>query len=146
MKTPKIAFFATVIALNTLLSANAVSDVFYKWVDENGTTHYGSKPSKEHQSDKVRTQGRSSGPVSKMAPKAQASETESASTNSEGTIAYDAEELAKYCTSMKDRLSLMTSSNQIKQRNKDGSVVMLKEEERQAQISEIKQKIADTCN
>jgi len=64
----------------------------------------------------------------------------------EGTTVYDAEELAQYCKTMKERLDLMIAKNQIKQKNKDGSVVMLTEEQRQKQISDIKKNIADKCN
>ena len=146
MKTAKSTSFLLITILSSVFSTGLFADKFYKWVDENGTTHYGSKPSPNHKSNEVRTTGRASGPASQMAPKNEPSKQENTISSTEGTVAYDAEELKTYCNSLKDRLNLMISSNQIKQRNTDGSVVMLKEEERQSQISDIKSKLADTCN
>lgn len=145
MTKPKTLQLAVLIGCLTAFSQSAISETFYKWVDENGTTHYGNKPSQTHQSTTVHTSGRPSGPASKMAPvEKPAPKTEQ--NPGEGTTVYDAEELAQYCKTMKERLDLMIAKNQIKQKNKDGSVVMLTEEQRQKQISDIKKNIADKCN
>jgi hypothetical protein len=144
MKTIKTLPLAMLFGCLNLLSTQAPAETFYKWVDEQGTTHYGSKPSEEHSSTPVHTSGRPSGPASRMAPSAK-SENSEETDSGEGSVAYDAEEMAKYCKSIKERLDLMIAKNQIKQRNKDGSVVMLTEEQRQKQISDLKKRMTENC-
>ncbi|GLQ30655.1 DUF4124 domain-containing protein [Litoribrevibacter albus] len=144
MKSLKQLKFALIISGLTALTSFSVADTFYKWVDENGTTHYGSQPSGKHDSTTIHTSGKASGPNSRMAP-SQKSEKQNPEAAGEGTVAYDAEEMAKYCNDIKKRHDLMVSKNQIKQRNKDGSVVMLTEEQRQQQISDLKKKMAENC-
>jgi hypothetical protein len=128
------------------LSAPSSGETFYKWVDEEGVTHYGNKPSKQHNSSPVLTSGRASGPASKMAPNKPAAKKDQPSNPNEGSVIYDAEELKQYCQNIQKRLTMMTSRNQIKQKNKDGSVVMLTEEQRQQQIADMKAQITDKCN
>lgn len=130
--------------LSTLTSV-AVSETYYKWVDENGTTHYGNQPSGQYSSTPIHTSGKHSGPKSSMAPAANAEKPSEDSSSNEGSVVYDAEELAKYCAAIKKRHDLMIAKNQIKQKNKDGTVVMLTEEQRQQQISDLKAKLADKC-
>jgi len=145
MTKPKTLQLAVLISCLAGFSQSATSETFYKWVDENGTTHYGNKPSHSHQSTTVHTSGRPSGPAAKMAP-GEKPKPQAEQNTGEGTTVYDAEELAEYCKTIKGRLDLMIAKNQIKQKNKDGSVVMLTEEQRQKQISDLKKNIADKCN
>lgn len=145
MKTIKPFSLALLFTCLTSLPCVAIADTYYKWVDENGTTHYGNQPSKEYASTPVHTSGQHSGPTSSMAPTKKSEQSSSEETSNDGSEIYDAEELANYCKGIKERLDLMIAKNQIKQKNKDGSVVMLTEEQRQQQISDLKTKLADKC-
>ena len=144
MNPHKIALFIIGFSF-AALSLNSYSDTFYKWKDANNNTHYGSNPPKGVNATTVRTSNRASGPVKKMAPTNNQENNNSTENSSEGSTAYDATKVAKYCGETKKRLNLITSSNQIKQRNKDGSVVMLSEEKRQAQIQQLNDNIKEHC-
>lgn len=135
----------TLLILGFAITCNQLhADTYYKWIDDNGTTHYSSKPPEDREASPVHTTGRASGPVSRMAPKPKTNKDNSDGLE-EGSTAYDAEANEKFCSEAQNRLNLMISSNQVKQKNKDGSVVMLSEEQRQGQIARIKDQISEHC-
>jgi len=145
MKTSKAIKVTLLLTCISAFSSAAISGTYYKWTDENGTTHYGNKPSDRHTSQPVQTSGGHSGKKSTMAPSQKTEAPSESPSQNEGSVVYDADELANYCKAIKKRLDLMTAKSRIKQKNKDGSVVMLTEEQRQQQISELKAKHADKC-
>lgn len=135
----------SLLILGLAISCNQLSaNTYYKWVDDNGTTHYSNKPPKDRESSPVHTTSRASGPASRMAPKVQ-SNNDATKTSEEGSTLYDAKASEEFCTNAKERLSLVISSNQIKQKSKDGSVVMLSEEQRQSEITRIREQLAEHC-
>lgn len=47
----------TALAAIMLASSPAMADTFYRWVDDNGVTHYAERPPQGHASEAVRTWG-----------------------------------------------------------------------------------------
>ena len=135
----------TLLILGFAITCNQLhADTYYKWIDDNGTTHYSSKPPKDRESSPVHTNSRASGPVSRMAPKEKQAANSSEQTE-DGSTLYDAKANEEFCASAKDRLNLIISSNQVKQKSKDGNVVMLSEDQRQAEITRVQEQILEHC-
>lgn len=142
------------IATSTLTQIPLASSVeYYRWVDEEGVTHFSSQPSNDHKSEKLKS-------VYKPPVEDVPDEDESAS--SEGTDGSESSDdptdlfeqkrreieqaRKENCKKVKDRLQVLQSNSRIKLTNQDGSFSYLDESSLKAEVDKTKKAISDLCD
>lgn len=148
------AFFsllATLLSMPAMLQAKE----FYKWVDEDGVTHYTQTPP-DNPNTKT-TKIKASGSVPSSAESAQQrlqQSRESFMKDAEkraATKGMDDEEKEKYeklkesCDRAKNNLKVISERARIREKGKDGEFKVLTDEEKQARIKENQDYIDQNC-
>ena len=149
-------------SLITLLGAaficlsSAQANTFYKWVDAEGVTHYGTKPPEEQDATKIQTSGQAASDaargeaVSETLKKNTEAQTKArqqkieadgkAKTNSEL-----AEELKKNCEQAKKNAATLSTSPRVREKDAEGNFRYLAPEEQQKRINETQEYISSNC-
>jgi hypothetical protein len=142
------------LALAFALPSMAAQTI-YKWVDENGTVHYGERP----------PQGVTAEPVSVRSPDVGTSEPNATFTDPEAVAEAreeqqeqlrqlaeanaereeEAKRLAAACAAQRSRLADMIPRSKIILQNPDGTSRMLDDDERQAMIDESQKFVDENC-
>lgn len=153
-RTPVLLIAALSLALS-LFSPALEAQTIYKWVDENGTVHYGERP----------PEGVEAEPVSVSSPKVGTSQPNETYTDPGAAAqrrAREAEEqqqqidliaeqqgeaarIAAACESHRKRLEELVPRPKILLQNEDGTSRMLGDEERLQMIEESRQFIEEYC-
>lgn len=141
----------TTASLLLLLSSLALAAPIYKWVDEQGITHFGSEPPSGHQVERVST-NTFQPPMPEKSAAQLAAEAEQASSKTQAQIdrevrkqvAEEAAALKKYCANVRHNLAQLENNPRVLAEI-DGKPTRLNEEERQARIAEMKQVIRERC-
>lgn len=143
-------FFATIMLSCSLLTGIAAVEAatIYKWVDDSGQVHFGSRPSAEHSSEPFATKSHfppATSPASRSdSMDSSSSEQKKIDAEVKRQVAKEQAELETYCTNMRNRLAqLMNNPRLLTEVN--GEMVRLSEEQRQQRITEAKEKIAEHC-
>jgi len=135
-------------------SSNLQAGKVYKWVDENGATHYTEAPPANSESTTIRTQGKDP----KNAEQAKAklfkqreSLTEDidnrAKAGEEAKLDAKSSEIKKNnCKTARSNLKILQEHGRIKQKNKEGEYNLLPEEKRQERVQKAKDRIKEFCN
>ncbi len=147
------AMAATALTL-ALLGNPAVADGYYRWVDDQGQTHFSQRPPEGRASEYVsRTTGRtiSSPPPRDAAPveappapvaDAPPAESEAADIDSiQGLPERDSEQ----CRQAREALEILDGHPRIRARGSDGEVRVLSQEEREAQRQQVQEVIDLHC-
>lgn len=141
----------TTASLLMLFSSALLAAPVYKWVDAQGTTHFSAEPPANQKAESINTNSFQPKVAEKTAAqieseKAQASAKTQAEIDREVRKKVVEEEAAlkKYCTDIRYNLAQLENNPRILTEI-DGKPTRLKEEERQARITEIKQAINDRC-
>jgi len=140
----------------TLLFTSAVqAKAYYKWIDERGVTHYGSQPPAAYMDSATKINISSSTPSGKTtaqtkidARKKKLSEKPTVdNTNTMEQQAQKEQEEAnmRNCEVYRKNLILIGQNHRIREKNADGVVVMLSEEEKQTRIKTAKDFITEFC-
>lgn len=149
MRTLYANVFIGLLALFLSSAVNAAA--IYKWVDSNGTVHFGSEPPANTAVEKISTK------VAKPQPLPEASASQKINAKSEAPsqeeidkqvrkqVALEQEELKKQCTLLRTRLSQLKNNPRLLTEI-DGETVRLSEEQRQERITETEEKIKEFCN
>jgi hypothetical protein len=127
----------------------------YKWIDAEGMIHYGAQPPLGAEATRVKVSrggGSSAVPAQSdaTASDAAASPDDAAEDNSEGdgagqTSGVDPTEAAKVCADARRNLETLESYARIRERDAEGNVVVLTDEEKQARIAQAKELIETYC-
>ena len=147
-------FLPVIFGTLMLLTAQPGLAKTYKWVDENGVTQYTQTPPPKGDYESV-----------KPPPKPAIHPEEAKKQLLERVEAYDerrtdaqksqeeadkkqaeTDKKASDCEKSKQNLSYFESKTRIKQKDKDGNVVLLPEEERQKKIQKMREDIKKLCN
>lgn len=121
----------------------------YRWVDEQGVTHYGEKPPAPGVGEKIKVSA--PGPSSTPTPASNSAAKEAAppaSTPSEAEAAAakaQAEVTKKNCEAYAANLKVLREHGRIREQSNDGQVKMLSEEEKQSRIQQAEKFIAENC-
>jgi hypothetical protein len=128
----------------------------YKWVDDNGLTHYSETAPQGVKATVIRSKSDTSSDtdaaqqrLDKTRKDYEAAASQRADKSSEkATSPKDkvAQDTSEKCKKWRESLDTMTNHNQVRIKEKDGQLRVLGEEERQAQITQAKKNIADFCN
>jgi thioesterase domain-containing protein len=139
---------ATLCILAFMSSASAT--VVYKWVDENGVTHFSQEPPPKGQADMLDSADIEQAKTGFVAPKVsqkedpQDSDIEKAA---ELIKQKDAKQAKSICDNAKHSLDILTTYTKLsRQDDKGGEPVAMTEEERQAAIKEQQEKIKLFCS
>jgi len=151
MRTLHANFLTGLLAL--FLSSAIYAAPIYKWVDDNGTVHFGSEPPTNVEAKTVST--KIAKPQSQPAPESSAQEntkTESKAPSQaeidkevRKQVVREQEELKKQCTLLRTRLSQLKNNPRLLTEI-DGETVRLSEEQRQERIKEAEEKIKEFCD
>lgn len=130
--------FITLAAITTcFISASNMAEEYYKWVDEQGVTHYGEQAPKNTDASKGRTQtGHSTHTPYEVKEKA----TETASTAS-----TDGLKDPERCKSAKSNLDIINTSSRIKVKGDDGEFSYLSPDEIAKRKKEAQQAAKESC-
>lgn len=143
---------ATILSLFMVLPAQA-GDV-YKWVDEDGVTHYGERAPSDTNYSTVKTYGEVPGGGAEA--KQRLEEQRAAKSSAEAKEAEYAQQKkiadeqarvrAENCKGAKSNLKTIQENARVRILGDDGEFRYLTEEERQKQIENAKEVIADNCD
>jgi len=130
------------------LCGNVMAAQVYKWVDAQGVTHFGAQPPQGQQVESVNTVTAPAKPAATPAPVAE-DETEddqqSIDRKVKRQVAEQEAERKRYCETMRTNLAQLQNNPRVRVEEK-GETRRITEEERQARITETRDKIAENCN
>ena len=140
-----------IILAGTLLLAlrsPSMAGQIYKWVDANGTTHYGAQPPQGQEATSVNTVVASPRPNTAPAPTPAAesvdAEQEAINKQVKEDVAAQAAQIAENCKIFRTNLAQMQNNPRVRI-EVNGELRRLGEEERQAKIAEAKKAISENC-
>lgn len=148
---------AGLFALAFALSSVSLADEFYKWVDENGVTHYTQTPPKEPgvSSQKIRASGTTvnQDEAAKARQRLETSRSSFQTSAEQRAITKGLEEeekekalkLAKYCEDARKNLKVLNEHARIREKGKDGEYKVLSEEEKQAKVARNQKHVKEYC-
>ncbi|GAB1261372.1 DUF4124 domain-containing protein [Aurantivibrio plasticivorans] len=120
------------------------AQTFYKWVDQDGVTHYSARKPHGQEAEEVTIRGgrQTSSPQSQPkepTPSSQPSSADAAATAS--TANKDQER----CSIAKENLTTLQSFSRVREKDSDGEYRVLSEEEKQKRIENLKAIIKESC-
>lgn len=144
MRTLAVTLFAGLLFSGI---TNAQAATIYKWTDNQGQVHFGSRPPVGHDSERITTKS-----IEFPVFNEQASEQPSSGESQKEIdarvrrdVAREQAELQTFCTSLRTQLSQLKNNPRLLAEI-NGETVRLSEEERQERISETENKIQEFCN
>lgn len=140
----------TVLAsgLALALCGNAMAAQVYKWVDAQGVTHFGAQPPQGQQVETVNTVVAPGKSVTAPAPASQEKsepDQQSIDRRVKQQVAEQEAERKRYCETMRTNLAQLQNNPRVRV-EENGETRRITEEERQARITETRDKIAENCN
>lgn len=129
------------LALLALSSTGHAAEKIYRWVDDEGVTHFTAHPPKNRESDLVRVQTGHSDPVE--APET-SPENEPASANPTNTANEQSLKNPERCSVARKNLKVLQTSARV-QIQEEGEIRYLDEAEQEARAEEARQAIAESC-
>ncbi len=140
----------TVLAsgLALALCGNAMAAQVYKWVDAQGVTHFGAQPPQGQQVENVNTVVAPVKSVKAPAPASQEKsepDQQSIDRKVKQQVAEQEAERKRYCETMRTNLAQLQNNPRVRV-EENGETRRITEEERQARITETRDKIAENCN
>jgi len=130
------------------LCGNVMAAQVYKWVDAQGVTHFGAQPPQGQQVETVNTVTAPAKSTTMPAPVVE-DETEvdqqSIDRKVKRQVAEQEAERKRYCETMRTNLAQLQNNPRVRVEEK-GETRRITEEERQARITETRDKIAENCN
>lgn len=139
---------ALVVIPACLIASSGYADSYYRWKDENGQIHYGSRPPQGVEAVKIKTYGGGTSTESNTPDQASNSGSDSADGDS-GSQSETAQRISaerkQQCDNEKQRLSTLESSARIRMKNDDGSTKYLSPEEQAKEISTSKEFLKNAC-
>lgn len=152
-----ISFHAVLILCAGLILApeRAMAAKYYKWVDEDGVTHYSAQPPKKGEGEIIRVKsGQSSDKDSAMKRLEERRAKLQQDADKRNNPKSDPQEEAdkrnaeinkKRCESFRKNLKIMTENSRVRMLDEKGESRVLPEEERQKKIKEAKDFIQENC-
>ncbi len=138
----------TVLAsgLALALCGNAMAAQVYKWVDAQGVTHFGAQPPQGQQVETVNTVVAPGKSVTAPAPQEKSEpDQQSIDRKVKQQVAEQETERKRYCETMRTNLAQLQNNPRVRV-EENGETRRITEEERQARITETRDKIAENCN
>ncbi len=155
-KTNIQTILTTALLFLTLLFTSAIqAKGYYKWIDERGVTHYGSQPPVAYIDSAVKINVSSSTPSGKATAQSKIDarkkkQEEKVPVEKNNSVEQQSqkeqnENNQKNCEIYRKNVALIGQNNRIREKNSEGVVVMLSEEERQSRLKKAKDFITEFC-
>ncbi len=135
----RIAALAAALVLAPAAAAQSV----YKWVDEDGVTHYAQHPPDTGDAQLIDPENAAPPPSEPEAP-----ETESAESGADETDSADSElpsSMSEYCDQMRQRVDTLAGDAALQIRQDDGNLQELSDEQRAERLERARSQIDQHC-
>lgn len=146
----------TLLAGIVLAAGSPAASEIYKWTDENGTVHYGDRPSGAGSEVRLNIASESTDPErvrqivqARADARAERQEAEAARAAEEPSpeeLRAEAKARAQKCTEFKDRLQKFVTSRRLYRHDENGERVYLDEEQALAARADVQEKIEEYCS
>ena len=133
-----------VLVVATSLNAGAI----HKWVDENGTVHYGDSPPAQTKSENIRVLSAPSNP-GKALPRLNqpnANQQSAAGTSGEQPPQASADQAREFCNLARQDLEVINNNSRIKLKMNDGTTRYLTDEEIAERRTQAESEVERYCN
>ncbi len=130
------------------LSTSAMASQIYKWVDEQGVTHFGAQPPQGQDATSINTatpQPRAPAPAPTATPASDDAEQKAIDDQVKDQVAKQEAERKKYCESARTNLAQLENNPRVRIEGDNGELRRIGEDERQQRITELKKSIDETC-
>ncbi|CAM3126421.1 DUF4124 domain-containing protein [Shewanella loihica] len=135
--------------LSLFLCAPTFATTIYKWVDENGVTHYSQEKPPEAKTEKLYSEDIEQKKVGFTAPKVvekKGEQKSEAALAAEAINEKDKAQAKAICENAKHQLNVLETHTRLTRKNEEnGEMVRMTEEDRQSEISAQKQRIKLFC-
>lgn len=134
------------------LAAPAMAGSIYKWVDAQGTTHFGTQPPQGVEAQRVNpviSQPATPAPAAPASPASEAANAGAAKQaeiekDVKAQIAAEQERLESHCLQVRTNLAQLQNNPRVRV-EENGETRRLTEEERQSRIAEAQKTISENC-
>lgn len=131
------------------LGTQVVAGTIYRWVDEQGVTHFSAQPPRERAAETLRMAvpptPPTAAPATPRAPQSAAEQQREIEQKVKREIAEAETERQRYCTTLRTQLVQLENNPRVRVQDA-GQVRRLTEEERQARILETRKKLTEDCD
>lgn len=129
------------------LGAPAMADTIYRWVDAQGVTHFSARPPQGQQAQALRmaVQPPPLPAASERAGSPGEREQREIERKVKQEVARQTAEFQRYCTALRTQLAQLQNNPRLRVEDA-GQTRRLAEEERQARIADVRQKLAAECD
>ncbi|MCB1845261.1 MAG: DUF4124 domain-containing protein, partial [Halioglobus sp.] len=150
----------SVALLSVMIASTVTAGEIYKWMDADGSVHYGDRPADDAVAERLDIQSQPTDPT-RIAAIAQARIDARSQAREQAAAAGDnaadekpspaeqrriAEERAQKCTTYKERLQSFLQSRRLYREDADGERVYLDEQETQAARENVQSKVEEYCS
>jgi hypothetical protein len=142
------------LGLALLIPGHLVASDVYKWIDEDGAVHYGAQPPLGANTTRMKvSSGGGSRASTADAEQGASDEDDSAQSSAEGDQQSaaaeqpetDPEQAAKICADARRNLQIMETHGRVRERDGEGNVVVLTDEQKQARIDKANELVEAYC-
>jgi len=126
------------------LSLAASAATYYRWVDDEGITHYTAAPPQGIKSEKVTSYNHGSTPAPEPKPSEETDAVAKESAESQSAPPVSLKDPER-CARAKQRINTLQSNNRIRMRSDDGEYHFLSQEEIQEELAKSQQAIEQSC-
>ena len=130
------------------LSTSAMASQIYKWVDEQGVTHFGAQPPQGQDATSINTATpppRAPAPAPTTPPASDDAQQKAIDDQVKDQVAKQEAERKKYCESARTNLAQLENNPRVRIEGDNGELRRIGEDERQQRITELKKSIDETC-
>lgn len=130
------------------LSTSAMASQIYKWVDDQGVTHFGAQPPQGQDATSINTATpppRAPSPAPTTPPASDDAQQKAIDDQVKDQVAKQEAERKKYCESARTNLAQLENNPRVRIEGDNGELRRIGEDERQQRITELKKSIDETC-
>lgn len=144
MRAPQMALLTTALLLFGPLVA---ADEVYRWVDDEGVTHFSAQPPKNRQSDRMNTKTGHSDPIDYRGrfSASDPEEGEEGESDNEAPGPSAEADMREACQTARQNLQKLERGGRIAETADDGTRRYLTEEQREARMERAREAIEKTC-
>lgn len=139
-----ICRIAALLAAVTLLPVAHAGQSVYKWVDDEGVTHYTQQPPSNRDAQLV-TPNTAIGPKQdsgQSSPGAQQSD----ASNGDSDAGDAPQNMTEFCNQVRERISMLEAEGPVSVRQSDDSLERLSDEERARQLEQGRRQLQEHCS
>lgn len=142
-----ICRIAALLAAAILMPAAQASESVYKWVDDEGVTHYSHQPPANRDAQLITPDG-TIGPAPASEPSSQGSQQgDAASGEDEDEGGNEGpQNMTEFCNQVRERISTLDGEGPVSVRQPDDSLEQLSDEERAQRLEQARSQLQQHCS